>query len=216
MTFDNRTDRRLILIRHACDLLRREGHEAISVRRVAKLAEMSAGAPYYYFPERRDLLLALAELGFGKLHSSAAGLAQDESDPRKRLENLVQAFLDFTSEEPEFADLMYESQIARPMDDCLKGHYHAGYDLLVEAVANLIPSAPRTEASLRALTMWTTIYGLSRLLRHGSLEPFESMVSGELRQRIISQAIDDAGGPFGKDEHGTVLLAESASVSANN
>lgn len=70
-----------MLLDVAEDLLEEGGVGALSLREVARRADVSHNAPYRHFASKDELLAALAASGFDKLAASRA----DISDPRDAL-----------------------------------------------------------------------------------------------------------------------------------
>ena len=82
------------LLREAAVLLREQGIEGLSLRRLAERAGVSRTAPYHHFADKNALLCALAEQGFRKLET----LMQEEdleSEPARGLRRFVHAYLRF-------------------------------------------------------------------------------------------------------------------------
>src|SRR4051794_7332976 len=57
------------LVTHALAVLEAEGVDAVTVRRVAREAGVSHGAPLRHFSTRADLLAAVAATGFAQLQA---------------------------------------------------------------------------------------------------------------------------------------------------
>src|SRR4051812_21868219 len=66
-------DLRAALLGAASRILEAEGPDAISLRDLARRADVSHNAPYRHFPDRRALLDALAEEGFALLATDLQG-----------------------------------------------------------------------------------------------------------------------------------------------
>jgi AcrR family transcriptional regulator len=92
------------LISCAVTVLAAEGVEAVTVRRVAREAGISHGAPLRHFPNRAALLSAVASTGFARLGEQLDALAS--SDPRERLVSACRSFVDFVRAEPALVVLM--------------------------------------------------------------------------------------------------------------
>ncbi|MFD0787594.1 TetR/AcrR family transcriptional regulator, partial [Micromonospora azadirachtae] len=60
-------DVRTRLVAAGVDLVREEGHGAVSLRDIARRAGVSHGAPRRYFPTHLDLLSAIARQGYADL-----------------------------------------------------------------------------------------------------------------------------------------------------
>jgi AcrR family transcriptional regulator len=92
------------LIACAVTVLTAEGVDAVTVRRVAREAGISHGAPLRHFPSRAALLAAVASTGFARLNARLDALAA--TDPRERLVSACRSFVDFMRTGPGMAALM--------------------------------------------------------------------------------------------------------------
>ena len=63
-------DLRQTLIDVSVDVIARQGLDALSLRALATRAGVSSGAPYHHFADRGQLLAAIAQDGFGRLHQA--------------------------------------------------------------------------------------------------------------------------------------------------
>jgi len=186
-------DARGELLRHALIHLEEEGHETLSVRRLAEQAGLSSGAPYYHFSDRRALLLGLALEGFREMNVVAETvLAQTFPSSRARLGALSSAFLDYCDAHPQLIDLMYESELTRPIDAELEPAYRRAFDMIVEVMRDIHPAEQPSRSLVRAVTFWTSLFGLSRLLRQQLLDPFKSDLVGEWRDAILGEIVSSA------------------------
>jgi AcrR family transcriptional regulator len=186
-------DVRADLLRCALTLLEKNGHESLSVRRVAELAGLSSGAPYYHFADRRALLLGLALEGFSNLHALAIrALDVGGVEPWQTLYALASVFLDFSAAHPELMDLMYESELTRPIDPALEPAYRRAFQMVVGVMRNVHPSVDKSTSLIRAVTFWTSLFGLSRLIRQRLLEPFSGEIEGSWRDTILREVVDKA------------------------
>ena len=87
-------------------LLRREGAEGVTMRRVAKAVGITPMAVYRHFEDREGLLNALADEGFEELAARVAAMAEAE-DVEERLMQNLDVFLDFALEKPRLFELMF-------------------------------------------------------------------------------------------------------------
>src|SRR3954469_13920199 len=65
-------DLRERLIEAGVELVRDEGTEALTLREIARRAGVSHGAPRRYFPTHRELLAAVARVGYDRLSGRVA------------------------------------------------------------------------------------------------------------------------------------------------
>src|SRR5690606_2213787 len=84
-------DLRATLLREAALLLREQGVEGLSLRRLAERAGVSRTAPYHHFADKNALLCALAEQGFRRLDEMMNAAALEPADPEPGLRHFVRA-----------------------------------------------------------------------------------------------------------------------------
>jgi len=87
-------------------LLDREGADAVTMRRVAEAVGITAMAVYRHYPNRAGLLNALADEGFAELTLRLESL-RPAGDMTKRLERVMDVFLDHALERPRLFELMF-------------------------------------------------------------------------------------------------------------
>lgn len=124
------------LVTHAIAVLETEGVDAVTIRRVAREAGISHGAPLRHFPTRADLLAAVAATGFVRLQGlleSAPGVG------RERLVAACRSYVEFARSAPALYDLMFR---VCPM-------HQVTFRTFAE-LAQGVPAAP----------LWATLYGL--------------------------------------------------------
>jgi AcrR family transcriptional regulator len=104
-----RASARQAILRAASELLTAEGHEALSMRRVAESAGYTATTIYRHFPDKDALLYAVTEEGFRLLTARLAS-AGGEPDPFASLEAVALAYIDFGLEHPVYYGVMFVSR----------------------------------------------------------------------------------------------------------
>jgi AcrR family transcriptional regulator len=144
-----------------------------SLREVARRAGVSHNAPYKHFPEKRDLLAAVAARGFEALALSTLGLLERVSDPRARLIACGQAFVAHAIANPALYRLMFSAALTSPesgrpaIEKAAAAKARAIVDAtLAESVRSgaLPPSLSNPAQSAAAsLAMWSMMHGLASL-----------------------------------------------------
>jgi AcrR family transcriptional regulator len=87
-------------------LLDKEGAEAVTMRRVAQAAGITAMAIYRHYPDRVALLNTLADQGFEELSALMKG-QRFSGDWRTRLMRMTNLFLDHALKNPRLFELMF-------------------------------------------------------------------------------------------------------------
>jgi len=91
----------------AMGILKSEGCEALSIRKIADKIEYSAPVLYSYFLNKEDLLIELSKRGFSKLVNCIEQSLLGLTSPKERLESMLLAHITFARKESELYQLMY-------------------------------------------------------------------------------------------------------------
>jgi AcrR family transcriptional regulator len=153
-------------------LARREGWDAVTMRRLADEIAYSANFAYRYFTGREDILLALVRDGFARLRDAMAAASHgvtstassgSETGPSGSAAAAVRrashAYLDFAFAEPALYQLMFSLGGVRvPATDAwLEGQ------AIGELFAGLLTAAGDGQAPQHVLQLWATAHGLVAL-----------------------------------------------------
>jgi AcrR family transcriptional regulator len=169
-------DRRRQVVAAAKRIVLREGFAALTMRRVARLAGVSAAALYLYFPDRLSLMAAIAdELFHGLLGAFGEALARagHDPDPRARLHAVMTAYLDWGLGHPDEYRVIFMTPITgvaghRPGEPGVPAapSGQATFQILQAEVARLIALGVFREADPQVVAeaIWATGHGLVSLL----------------------------------------------------
>ena len=161
------------LVEAALALLEETQDWAFSLREVARRADVSHNAPYKHFPEKRDLLAAVAARGFEALAERTLSSLERATDARARLLACGQAFVAHALANPALYRLMFSAALTSPeagrpaIEKAAAAKVRAIVDAtLADAVrSGAFPSSmsnPR-EGAAASLAMWSLLHGLSML-----------------------------------------------------
>lgn len=174
-------DLRRALLEAAVPLLRRGGPEALTLRAVARAAGVSQTAPYRHFTDRADLVSAVAEDGFRRLHTRlveaarapVATLGKAPTTARGGLQAIAMAYVGFALEHPAEYRVMFGSEIAtlEKMRGGLATARDEVFALLRGGIAMLQDQGLVREGDTRtiALTAWALVHGLVMLALDGQV-----------------------------------------------
>src|SRR5690242_269338 len=102
------------LIKACLALIEAEGVGAVSLRRVAREAGVSPGAPYHHFPDRSALLAAIAVRGYELLTRQLQQARQQAPSAAGALAALVETYVGFAREYPAHLQLMLRPELSQP------------------------------------------------------------------------------------------------------
>lgn len=165
-------DLRQSLLREADSLLREQGIEALSLRKLADKVGVSRTALYHHFADKNALLCALAARGFESLEALLAPSALIEAEPATRYARFARLYLDFALGNRALYGLMFghtlwQQQLA---DDNLKTVAYHTFREHRAAVARWQAAGilPADQDSLRLTQVtWGTLHGLAHLVIDG-------------------------------------------------
>lgn len=165
---------RQALLDSSLAILRSEGIEALSLRRLAEHTGVSRGAPYHHFRDKQALLASIGELGFAELNKLLQAVVEDEQQPlHERLHQAVLGYLDFATRQPALYALMFgrtlwqdsndegTAEFQRFAKDCFRQYVH-----LFEQLDHTHPLDDLNHLR-QAQLLWATLHGLAKLSSDG-------------------------------------------------
>jgi AcrR family transcriptional regulator len=177
-------DLRSRLVEAGVALVCTEGAQALSLREIARHAGVSHGAPRRYFPTHRDLLAAVARVGYERLTARFTAL-EHTADPRDGLLALGRLYLDFARTDRGMFELMFRHELLRGNQEGLRAATRPLFGVLVDLVARARPDAD--DAAVVAGSLWANLHGLAQLWLWGSLQ---MTVGAEDPDPLLRVAID--------------------------
>lgn len=166
-------DLRVSLLETATSMLKEDGVEGLSLRKLADRVGVSRTAPYHHFKDKNALLCAIAEQGFNHWHEQAEATAQRSGlSEKERFRQFVFGYISYASENPELYDLMFGRTIWKQQAATqeLKNVAYPSFQNQLKMIKTcqqhgIMPSDADT---LRlAQVTWGTMHGIARLLIDG-------------------------------------------------
>jgi AcrR family transcriptional regulator len=165
------------LLQSARVVLNEKGVHGLSLRACAAHAGVSHAAPTHHFKSLRGLLTELAVIAFDEF---AAALQAEykhviHESPRIRLQNVCQAYVDFSIKEPRLFELMFSSTPLDFENPRLKSSSGKAYQQLLGIVHPLFDAKKMDEGTREKteVLVWSIVHGYASLLmnereRYGS------------------------------------------------
>lgn len=176
------------ILQTAKDIARREGWQAVSIRKIADAIEYSAPVVYDYFDSKDRLLDEIRNEGFRHLRQEYERLLKLYRDPEKLLYEISLIQWQFAQQQPELYQVMYNlnganCQVSLDESEEMK--------TVNEIVCRIIFSfIPKSAESIRRLYFewWATSHGLislAVLLRHQQPLDASEQIYRETLRRFI-------------------------------
>ncbi len=165
-------DLRSALIAASLELIDEGGVQALSLRKAAKKAGVSAAAPYHHFQSRSALLAAIAIEGFELLNERMLCARAEVTTAGEGLSCCGRAYVEFAREHPSHFRVMFRPELADPNEfPELEEVAAPVFELLVRTVTEGQERGeiPPGDTESYVLLAWSIGHGLSSLIIDGPL-----------------------------------------------
>jgi AcrR family transcriptional regulator len=171
------------IIKAARQIVKEEGWQGLSMRKIADRIEYTAPIIYEYFANKEAILQELTSKGFLLLAKDLEAAKKEAgNDPAAQLEAMWLAYWNFGLKNKEMYQLMYGVQMTCCQQSTPESD--APYDLISSAIAELM-NEPDPDADVivqKYFTFFSVIHGLISI----------NMLSGGLSDEINKQILKDA------------------------
>jgi len=155
------------ILETAMKLFLKAGFERVTIRAIAQEIEYSPATIYLYFKDKNEILFALKELGFDKLHEAQQRVLSVK-DPWKRLRKQGKVYVSFALNNPEFYDLMFIMRgPIKAMKEKKKWEAsRRSYELLRDNVQACLDAGmlKRTNTDAATFAFWSLTHGIASLV----------------------------------------------------
>ena len=156
------------------EILIREGFSKMSMRRIAKQANVSATSIYLHFKNKDDLLLTLIEESIDNLKSALIEVLDSSADLINQLELIAHRYVEYALQNPQEYEIIY---MVRP-EEMPKYPKEKFRDVrsAYELIAEIIREGERKEhievedSLISAYTLWAQIHGVVSVILNKRLD----------------------------------------------
>lgn len=172
----------------AWKMVREEGWQSLSIRRIADAIEYSVPVIYDHFENKEAILLEFGKQGFELLAKKLQQASRKSKDPAEQLKAIADAYWNFAFQHKEYYQLMFGLGIACCEADKCIAEKTAFRDIVMNPIIAITKSEkdPRNvNACLKYHTFWSVMHGLVSIkLMNTSVE------SDELNKMVLDDAIE--------------------------
>ena len=154
------------LISSACIICEANGHDHMSLRSIAKEANVSQTAPYRHFETKESLLAEVSKRGFEEL-TDRMKLAISKGNIKSANDKFLEmglAYLEFGLEKRKTYDLMHSPVIDKIQFPELLNAAQGAFDELVQILKELYPGISEDALGKKCIKFWAMMHGLVGLL----------------------------------------------------
>jgi len=178
-------DTRTNILEASIDIVKEEGWQALSMRKIADKIEYTAPIIYEYFANKDAILNELTRQGFVKLGGLMKTAISEHTDPAEQLEAMWLAYWNFAFAEKELYQVMYgvEVNCCALQNTCTDTQLPM--NMLWDKIEEIIPVEKRTEeyVDTKYYTFWSVVHGLI------SINMTRKSTSDELNKQVLKDAI---------------------------
>ncbi|WP_276481091.1 TetR/AcrR family transcriptional regulator [Paraflavitalea pollutisoli] len=148
----------------AWQIVREEGWQALSIRKIADAIEYSVPVVYDHFVNKECILLEFAREGFCLLGRKMAQAKGKHADPAAQLRAMADAYWNFAFKNKEYYQVMFNLGIpCAEAEACTCLPEKINFRTLVgESIGEIMTNSKRTDISvcMKSHTFWSVIHGL--------------------------------------------------------
>jgi AcrR family transcriptional regulator len=174
------------IINTAWDMVKKDGWQALSIRKIADAIEYSVPVIYDHFENKEAILLEFGKKGFRKLTNKIAFAKDQYPNPPEQIKAIADAYWDFALNNTELYQLMFGIGMASCESDKCTDEYGTFIDIMVEPIEKQLEINKRTDVNycLKYHTLWSILHGLVSIKISGS-----SPADSELNKVVLDDAI---------------------------
>ncbi|GAA4340556.1 TetR/AcrR family transcriptional regulator [Flaviaesturariibacter amylovorans] len=180
---------RAAILSTSWQMVKSEGWQALSIRKIAEAIEYSVPVIYDHFANKEAILFEFAKEGYRLLAAELEVAAAKHPAPEDQIRAMADAYWHFAFRNQEHYQLMFGIGMATcEVEKCMP-EKAAFRDKLVAPILTLLENKPAatdsTSVCLKYHTLWSVMHGLVSIKMMGS-----SDVSDELNKIVLDDAVN--------------------------
>ena len=169
----------------AWQVVKDEGWQSLSIRKIADAIEYSVPVIYDHFENKEAIMLEFARDGFRLLSKRIQKAKEKSNDPAEQLRTIADTYWNFAFKNKEHYQLMYGMGMQGcEIEKCFpeRGSFR---NAVLEPITTLISKSknPGINPCLKYFTFWSILHGLI------SIKSMTSNVSDEVNKIVMDDAI---------------------------
>jgi AcrR family transcriptional regulator len=170
----------------AWQMVKEEGWQSLSIRKIADAIEYSVPVIYDHFENKETIMLEFAKEGFQLLSKRIQKAKEKSNTPVEQIKAIADAYWNFAFKNKEHYQLMYGMGMQGcEMEKCFpeRSDFRSA---VLEPVTTLISKSknPDVNPCLKYFTFWSILHGLI------SIKSMNSNVSDEVNKMVMDDAVE--------------------------
>jgi AcrR family transcriptional regulator len=185
------------LVAAARKLIAERGPAGFALSEAARLAGVSAAAPYRHFKDRDALIAEIAARGFAEFgRRLGAAWAGAEAEPKTGFARMGEAYLAFAREEPGYYAAMFASGGARSPRPARGSTSFGGLEKVIARIVAGNGGEPRgADPRILAYQVWAMSHGIATLSAAGHFPRDEGVRPEALLRTGVAALLAGSAGP---------------------
>jgi len=153
---------RMNILSTAWQIVKEDGWEAVSIRKIADAIEYSVPVIYDHFENKEAILWEFAKEGFRMLSKKIQQAKEKSGDPREQLKAIADAYWNFAFRNKEYYQLMFGMGMPGcEIEKCFTERADFR-NLVMEPITSIISKGknPQVNPCLKYYTFWSILHGL--------------------------------------------------------
>jgi AcrR family transcriptional regulator len=189
-----RSELRELILLTAKEIIIREGHDKLSIRKIAQEIEYSPATIYLYFKDKDEILYQMTCLGFSKLTEKMIDVF-NINDPIHRIYQIGKIYINFGLEHKDWYDLMFNSPSPmKHIQRCQQewGEGTAMFSFFTASCEQAINAQHLgINPSILALQLWSSVHGLVNIINTERLIVVSPEADQEeMKSKLIDETLD--------------------------
>ena len=171
----------------AWQMVKEEGWQSLSIRKIADAIEYSVPVIYDHFENKEAILMEFAKEGFQLLSKKIQSAKEKYNDPAEQLKAIANAFWNFAFKNKEYYQVMYGlGMTGCEIEKCFPERTDFR-NVVMEPIVSIISKSknPNVNPCLKYYTYWSILHGLISLKSMRN-----SNVSDEVNKMVLDDAIE--------------------------
>lgn len=171
----------------AFHIVREEGWQSLSIRKIADAIEYSVPVIYDHFENKECILIEFAREGFRQLGKEMQQAQSQHEDPTLQLKAMADAYWNYAFKNKEYYQVMFSLGIPCSEEEKCVPEKTAFRMLIMDTIDTILKKYKRKDIDtcLKTHTYWSVLHGLisMKMMRN-------SDISDELNKLVIDDAIE--------------------------